>query len=98
MTVRSALLGADCGGCELDHIERAADGFNRRMLYKPFEDAYDAFLRRSPPGATPAVIELGQSALRAFRRYSPDATYDLCGHTCRIELLAGAEPWACRLR
>jgi hypothetical protein len=57
------------------------------MLHKPFEDAYDEFLRSSPPGARPAVIEVGRVALAVFRRFSPDETYDLDGHECPIELL-----------
>jgi hypothetical protein len=57
------------------------------MLYKPFEDAYNEFLRSSASGAKPVVIEIGRSALAVFRRFSPDKTYDLDGHHCRIELL-----------
>jgi hypothetical protein len=56
------------------------------MLHKPFEDAYNDFLRSRPAGATPEVIEVGRDALAVFRRFSPDEMYDLDGHECRIEL------------
>jgi hypothetical protein len=69
------------------------------MLHKPFEDAYNEFLRNSPPSARPAVIEVGRSALAVFRRFSPDETYELDGHECQIELLpAEADASTVRVR
>jgi hypothetical protein len=69
------------------------------MLYKPFEDAHDDFLRRSAPGAKPRVIEVGREAMAEFRRLSPDDTYDLDGHVCRIKLLpADHDPHAVRVQ
>lgn len=69
------------------------------MLYKPFEDAHDDFLRRSAPAAQPRVIEVGREAMADFRRLSPDDTYDLDGHVCRIELLPGEhDPRTVRVR
>jgi hypothetical protein len=46
------------------------------LLYPPFDDALDEFLRKGPVGAVPETIRASDFDWRAFRQLTPDETYE----------------------
>lgn len=46
------------------------------LFYPPFDDALDEFFRQGPVGAVPEAIRASDFDWRAFRKLSPDGTYE----------------------